>query len=73
MNVKTRDRVDLQTPAIRSAVESIEQHLAGRGRVLLRLSGTEPVVRVMVEGEDAALTQQFAESIAEAVRTAAPH
>jgi len=73
VNVNIRERVDLQTPTIRSAVESVEQQLAGRGRVLLRLSGTEPVVRVMVEAEDAASTQQFAESIAEAIRAAAPH
>lgn len=73
VNVKTRERVDLRTPAIRSAVETVERNLAGRGRVLLRHSGTEPMVRVMVEAEDPALTQQFAESIAAAVRTAAPH
>jgi phosphoglucosamine mutase len=53
INVPVRSRVDLATvPAVQAAVESAEQRLAGRGRVLLRPSGTEPVVRVMVEGED---------------------
>ncbi|MGB9428708.1 MAG: phosphoglucosamine mutase [Gammaproteobacteria bacterium] len=71
VNVKTRARVDLQISTIRSAVQAVEQKLNGRGRVLLRPSGTEPVVRVMVEGEDAVLTHQFAEIIADAVRAAA--
>ncbi len=73
VNVETRERVDLETPAIRAAVKTVEQRLDGRGRVLLRLSGTEPLVRVMVESEDADLTRQYAETIAEAVRTAALH
>src|SRR5487761_151031 len=73
VNVETRERVDLETPAIRAAVKTVEQRLDGRGRVLLRLSGTEPLVRVMVESEDAGLTRQYAETIAEAVRAAALH
>ncbi|MDE2092025.1 MAG: phosphoglucosamine mutase [Gammaproteobacteria bacterium] len=73
VNVKVREQVDLKTPEIVSAVQAVERRLNGRGRVLLRNSGTEPMVRVMVESEDADLTQQFAENIAEAVRTAASH
>ncbi|MDR0234030.1 MAG: phosphoglucosamine mutase [Zoogloeaceae bacterium] len=57
-------------PAIRTATEEIEQTLAGRGRVLLRASGTEPKLRVMVEGEDAELVRQQAERLAEAARNA---
>ncbi|MGA9851641.1 MAG: phosphoglucosamine mutase [Gammaproteobacteria bacterium] len=71
VNVKTITRVDLEVQAIRSAVQAVEHKLNGRGRVLLRPSGTEPVVRVMVEGEDAALTHRLAETIADAVRSAA--
>ena len=71
VNVKTTERVDLEAPAIRSAVLAVEHQLNGHGRVLLRPSGTEPVVRIMVEGEDAAQTRQHAESIAAAVRAAA--
>jgi phosphoglucosamine mutase len=73
VNVKTRERVDLQAEIIRSAVQTVERRLDGRGRVLLRLSGTEPLVRVMVESEDADMTQAFAEAIAEAVRSAVPN
>lgn len=71
VNVKTPARVDLSEARVRSAVASVEQQLAGRGRVLLRLSGTEPLVRVMVEGEEAATVARLAEDIAAAVRTAA--
>jgi phosphoglucosamine mutase len=68
LNVKLAGKPDLQAPAIREATARAEADLAGRGRVLLRPSGTEPVVRVMVEGEDRAHVQALAESIAEAVR-----
>jgi phosphoglucosamine mutase len=53
INVPVTNGVNLDaTPAVQEAVMAVEQRLAGRGRVLLRPSGTEPVVRVMVEGED---------------------
>ena len=55
---------------IQSAKEAIEAELGSRGRVLLRYSGTEPVVRVMVEGEDALQVQRLAGSLAEAVKAA---
>ncbi len=71
-NVRTNGRADVSAiPAVREAVASAEAALAGRGRVLLRPSGTEPVIRVMVEGEDPARVRSLAESIAEAVRRAA--
>jgi phosphoglucosamine mutase len=57
--------------AIRRAQGDAERALEGRGRVLLRPSGTEPVLRVMVEGEPRERIQQTAESIASAVRAAA--
>ena len=71
VNVKTAARVDLGQPGVTSAVAAVEQQLAGRGRVLLRPSGTEPVVRVMVEGEEAGAVARLAEDIAAAVRAAA--
>jgi len=55
---------------IAQAVEKVEADLAGRGRVLLRPSGTEPLLRVMVEGESAEDVQQAAEAIACVVRSA---
>ncbi|MGE5624563.1 MAG: phosphoglucosamine mutase [Bacillota bacterium] len=71
VNVKTPSKVDLTSPGVRAAVGAVEKKLDGRGRVLLRPSGTEPVVRVMVEGEEAGLVQALAEDIATAVRAAA--
>ncbi len=55
---------------IQSAVAAVETALAGKGRVLLRASGTEPVLRVMVEGQDQAQVYAHAEAIAAAVRQA---
>ncbi|TXS94744.1 phosphoglucosamine mutase [Parahaliea aestuarii] len=68
INVRVSGRVDLAAfPAVAEAVAEVERTLAGRGRVLLRSSGTEPLVRVMVEGQDgeevAALCGQLAERV----------
>jgi phosphoglucosamine mutase len=72
VNVKLGRSFDFQAaPAVRAAVAAAEADLKGRGRVLLRPSGTEPVVRVMVEGEDRDHVKRLAESIAAAMRTAA--
>ncbi len=71
VNVKLAGKPDLQAAAVREAIAAAEAQLAGRGRVLLRPSGTEPVVRVMVEGEDRPNVQALAESIAATVRSAA--
>ena len=72
VNVKLAERRDVVgLPAVKQAVAAAEAALAGRGRVLLRPSGTEPVIRVMVEGEDPAGVKSLADSIAEAVRKAA--
>ncbi len=58
-------------PSVVAAQSEVEQRMAGRGRVLLRASGTEPLLRVMVEGEDAEEVSEAAELIASAVRSAA--
>jgi len=71
VNVKLAGKLDLQAPAVRDAVARAEADLKGKGRVLLRPSGTEPVMRVMVEGEDRAHVQELAESIASVVKAAA--
>ncbi|WP_409422705.1 phosphoglucosamine mutase [Pseudaeromonas sp. ZJS20] len=69
VNVRFREGQDpVAAPAVQAAVQAAEARLAGRGRVLLRKSGTEPLIRVMVEGEDATLVQGLAETIAEVVR-----
>lgn len=72
LNVKLEQRVDpTRQPAVVDTVAEIERSLGSRGRVVLRPSGTEPVVRVMVEGEDSATVSALAERLAESVRTAA--
>lgn len=58
-------------PSIVSALAETEREMAGRGRVLLRPSGTEPLLRVMVEGEDGGAVQAAAEQLASVVRAAA--
>ncbi len=70
INVRLARRTDPTTlPAVQRAVAAVEDALAGQGRVLLRPSGTEPVVRVMVEGMDPAWVQALAEQLAETVST----
>jgi len=71
VNVKLKGKADLSAAPIKEAIAKAEADLAGRGRVLLRPSGTEPVVRVMVEGEDRAHVQELAEMIAKAVQSSA--
>ncbi len=68
VNVKMDKALDLASPAIQSAVSAAEAELNGTGRVLLRPSGTEPKVRVMVEGQDKAQVEALAENIAAVVR-----
>jgi len=58
-------------PSITAALASVEGSMSGRGRVLLRASGTEPLLRVMVEGEDADVVRAAAEELAAVVREAA--
>lgn len=71
INVAVPKGVDpLSVAAVQSAVVSAEAELGDSGRVLLRLSGTEPLVRVMVEGEDSVLVNTLCISLAEAVEKA---
>lgn len=57
----------LQSEPVKQVVHRIERQLAGRGRIVLRQSGTEPLVRVMVEGEDQHALEQMAHRVVEAV------
>ncbi|AFL72972.1 phosphoglucosamine mutase [Thiocystis violascens] len=69
LNVRLDERRDIVgLPAIQDALATAERELAGRGRVLLRPSGTEPLVRVMVEGVDDEQVSRLAEWLANAVR-----
>jgi len=68
INVPLAARVDVvSSPSVTQAVKDAEGRMHGRGRVLLRPSGTEPLIRVMVEGEDETLVKQQAEYLAEVV------
>ncbi|HEX6207295.1 MAG TPA: phosphoglucosamine mutase, partial [Actinomycetota bacterium] len=67
--VRVADREGLEgSEEVRRAIGSVEEALGGRGRVLVRPSGTEPLVRVMVEAEDEGEARRHAEAIATAVR-----
>jgi phosphoglucosamine mutase len=71
VNVRVRGRIDPgQSPAIQSAVRRVEDSLGTSGRVVLRASGTEPLIRVMVEGQDEAVVARHANELAEVVRQA---
>ncbi|MDB6089376.1 MAG: phosphoglucosamine mutase [Gammaproteobacteria bacterium] len=72
LNVKVAKRFDpSKVPAVQDAVRSIEKRMGGDGRVVLRASGTEPVIRVMVEGRSEEATRAAATELAEVVKTAA--
>ncbi len=70
-NVRFAGGQPLEADAVRKAIADAEAKLSGRGRLLIRKSGTEPLIRVMAEGEDEALVAALVEQICEAVKAAA--
>ena len=66
LRVKSKPAV-LSDPDVQSKTEEIEKQIAGKGRVLLRQSGTEPVVRIMIESEHESLCQEYADALAEVI------
>jgi len=71
-NVRVAKKIDVNaSAAIQGAVKLAEQRLNGTGRVVLRPSGTEPVIRVMVEGREEVLVRQLAKELASSVAAAA--
>jgi phosphoglucosamine mutase len=69
VNVRVREKKELRSvPAIADAMDRVEQRLAGHGRLLVRYSGTEPLLRVMIEGKDQQEIQGWAREIAESVK-----
>jgi phosphoglucosamine mutase len=64
VNVRTSNRAVLAAPAIRDEIAAAEASLAGSGRLLIRASGTEPLIRVMAEGDDLTLVEALATRVA---------
>jgi phosphoglucosamine mutase len=70
VNVRVRERADyMKVPAIADAIARVEQRVDGQGRVLIRYSGTEPLLRIMIEGRHQDEIATWAEEIAAAVRS----
>lgn len=70
-NVRFGGGKPLQTPAVQEAIAEGERRLNGAGRILVRASGTEPLIRIMAEGDDARLVDEVVRDIAGAVKRAA--
>jgi phosphoglucosamine mutase len=71
-NVRYKQGKPLENAKVRSAIESAEQKLNGHGRLVIRPSGTEPVIRVMGEGDDKTLVEDVVAGIVDALADAAP-
>ena len=70
-NVRYGAGAPLENAAVKAAIASAEMQLAGRGRLVIRASGTEPLIRVMAEGDDGAQVERVVDTICEAVRAVA--
>jgi phosphoglucosamine mutase len=69
LNVRVRERVNLATvPAVAAAIARVEARLAGQGRLLVRYSGTEPLLRVMLEGRHQDEIRGWAQEIVDVVK-----
>jgi phosphoglucosamine mutase len=70
LNVRVRTRADWrEVPPVAAAIADVERRLGGNGRLLVRYSGTEPLLRIMLEGQDQDEIRALAEQIAAEVRT----
>jgi phosphoglucosamine mutase len=69
LNVRVREKKDLRTvPPVAAAMQRVEERLSGHGRLLVRYSGTEPLLRVMIEGKDQQEIQSWAAEIVSTVK-----
>jgi phosphoglucosamine mutase len=68
VNVRVKEKADYHgVPAVADVIRHVEQRLDGQGRLLIRYSGTEPLLRIMIEGRDQQEIQHWADDIASAV------
>ena len=73
LNLRVREKVDLKTiPEVDAVMTDVESRLAGNGRLLVRYSGTEPLLRVMLEGRDEAEIRRWGQEIIDAVKRNVP-
>tara|TARA_B100001167_G_scaffold73484_1_gene43724 strand:+ start:627 stop:1997 length:1371 start_codon:yes stop_codon:yes gene_type:complete len=70
-NVRYSGSTPLENAVVKQTISDAENELAGKGRLVIRASGTEPVIRVMAEGDDAAQVEAVVDRICEAVKAAA--
>jgi len=70
-NVRFAGGAPLEDAAVKAVIADAEAELAGRGRLVIRKSGTEPLIRVMAEGDDAAQVERVVDAICDAVKAAA--
>jgi phosphoglucosamine mutase len=70
-NVRYSHGAPLDDAAVKAVIAEAEAKLAGRGRLVIRKSGTEPLIRVMAEGDDLAMVETLVDGICDAVRVAA--
>jgi phosphoglucosamine mutase len=70
-NVRYKSGKPLEAPKVRSAIAAAERRLNGHGRLIVRPSGTEPVIRVMGEGDDKAMIEEVVDGIVDALNQAA--
>jgi phosphoglucosamine mutase len=69
VNIRVREKKDLSTlPPVAHALADVERKLAGQGRILVRYSGTEPLLRIMIEGKDQEEIDRWAHGVADVVR-----
>ena len=69
-NVRFADGAPLETEAVKAAIAGAESELGTRGRLVIRKSGTEPLIRVMAEGDDRQMVERLVDRICEAVAAA---
>ena len=68
LNVRVKERRDIaQIPDVQKVIDAVEEKLAGKGRVLIRYSGTEPLLRIMLEGQDKYQITEMARDIGDAI------